>query len=212
MRALAPLDRGMALLLAGLAGYVDSLGFLQLGGVFVSFMSGNSTRLAASVASGHWLAAGRLMAILAVFVLGSFLGALIAGGEGARSRSRVLLFEGLLLACAALAAGFGLTPLAILLMVTAMGAENSVFLRNGEVGVSLTYMTGTLVKLGQALAARATARDRTAYRPYLALWAGLTAGAVLGALTYGVLGLAALWPAAVLALSLSLVARFSRAA
>ena len=102
----------MALLLAGLAGYVDSLGFLQLGGVFVSFMSGNSTRLAASLASGQWLAVGRLMAILVVFVLGSFLGALIAGGEGARSRSRVLLFEGLLLACAALAAWFGLTPLA----------------------------------------------------------------------------------------------------
>lgn len=79
MRALAPLDRGLALLLAGLAGYVDSLGFLQLGGVFVSFMSGNSTRLAASLASGHWLAVGHLAAILAVFVLGSFLGALIAG-------------------------------------------------------------------------------------------------------------------------------------
>ncbi|MDA0743603.1 MAG: DUF1275 family protein, partial [Proteobacteria bacterium] len=28
-------------MLAGLAGYVDSLGFLHLGGVFVSFMSGN---------------------------------------------------------------------------------------------------------------------------------------------------------------------------
>lgn len=212
MRALAPLDRGLALLLAGPAGYVDSLGFLQLGGVFVSFMSGNSTRLAASLASGHWLAVGHLAAILAVFVLGSFLGALIAGGEGARSRSRVLFFEGLLLACAALAAAFGLTSLAILLMVAAMGAENSVFLRNGEVGVSLTYMTGALVKLGQALAAAATGRDRTTYRPYLALWAGLTAGAVLGALTYQWLGLAALWPAAGLALMLSVIARFSRAA
>ncbi|WP_404419244.1 DUF1275 family protein [Brevundimonas vesicularis] len=117
-----------------------------------------------------------------------------------------------MLACAALAAAFGLTSLAILLMVAAMGAENSVFLRNGEVGVSLTYMTGALVKLGQALAAAATGRDRTTYRPYLALWAGLTAGAVLGALTYQWLGLAALWPAAGLALMLSVIARFSRAA
>ena len=112
----------------------------------------------------------------------------------------------------AAAAALNRPAITIGLMVLAMAVENSVFLRNGEVGVSLTYMTGTLVKLGQALAARATARDRTAYRPYLALWAGLTAGAVLGALTYGVLGLAALWPAAILALSLSLVARFSRAA
>ncbi|MEC8456884.1 MAG: DUF1275 family protein, partial [Pseudomonadota bacterium] len=47
---MAPSDRRLALLLAGLAGYVDSLGFLHLGGVFVSFMSGNSTRLAANLA------------------------------------------------------------------------------------------------------------------------------------------------------------------
>ena len=32
------------------------------------------------------------------------------------------------------------------LMVLAMAVENSVFLRDGEVGVSLTYMTGTLIK------------------------------------------------------------------
>ena len=51
---------------------------------------------AASVAEGHWLAAAQLAAIRFGFVLGSFAGALIAAGEGARSRSRVLLFEGLL--------------------------------------------------------------------------------------------------------------------
>ncbi|MDM8353607.1 DUF1275 family protein, partial [Brevundimonas diminuta] len=45
-------------MLAGLAGYVDSLGFLHLGGVFVSFMSGNTTRLAVNLAEGRWLAAG----------------------------------------------------------------------------------------------------------------------------------------------------------
>ena len=189
----------MALLLAGLAGYVDSLGFLQLGGVFVSFMSGNSTRLAASLASGQWLAAGRLMAILAVFVLGSFLGALIAGGEGTRSRSRVLLFEGLLLACAALAAGFGLTPLAILLMVTAMGAENSVFLRNGEVGVSLTYMTGTLVKMGQRIASALTGGPRYGWVRHLMLWLGLLTGCINGAIAHYLVGMDAIWLAALAA-------------
>lgn len=212
MRSLAPSDRWLALLLAGLAGYVDSLGFLQLGGVFVSFMSGNSTRLAANLAEGHWPAAAHLAAILGLFVLGSFAGALVAGGEDARSRSRVLMFEGLLLALAAAAAGLGLTPAAVGLMVLAMGAENSVFLRNGEVGISLTYMTGTLVKLGQALAGAVKGGDRSAFRPYLTLWAGLTFGAVLGALTFGRLGLAALWPAALFALIMASVARISRAA
>ena len=120
MRLLTPSDRWLALLLAGLAGYVDSLGFLHLGGVFVSFMSGNSTRFAASVAEGQWPAAAHLAAILGLFVLGSFAGALVAGGEDARSRSRVLMFEALLLALAA-AAGDGRIKEGDLVLLEAMG-------------------------------------------------------------------------------------------
>ncbi|MFZ1966902.1 MAG: DUF1275 family protein, partial [Bradyrhizobium sp.] len=35
----------LACTLSALAGYVDGIGFIHLGGLFVSFMSGNSTRL-----------------------------------------------------------------------------------------------------------------------------------------------------------------------
>lgn len=211
MRTLTPPDRWLALLLAALAGYVDSLGFLHLGGVFVSFMSGNTTRMAVNLAEGRWAAAAEVAAILGLFVLGAMIGALVAGGEGARSRSRVLALEALLLAGAAVAAGAGLAPLAIGLMALAMGAENSVFLRDGEVGVSLTYMTGTLVKTGHALAAALRGGDPFAFRPYLALWAGLAGGALLGAAAYHGVGLVALWPAAGGALILSVVTRISRA-
>ncbi|WP_303718842.1 YoaK family protein [Brevundimonas naejangsanensis] len=212
MRTLTAPDRWLALLLAALAGYVDSLGFLHLGGVFVSFMSGNSTRLAVSLAEGRWQAAGAVAGVLALFVLGAMLGALVAGGEGARSRSRVLAVEALLLGGAAVAAGAGIAPVAIGLMVMAMAVENSIFLRDGEVGVSLTYMTGTLVKTGHALAAAVRGGDLWAFRPYMALWAGLVGGALLGAVVYGRLGLDALWPAAAVAMTLALGVRFSRAA
>lgn len=212
MRTLTAPDRWLALLLAALAGYVDSLGFLHLGGVFVSFMSGNSTRLAVSLAEGRWQAASAVAGVLALFVLGAMLGALVAGGEGARSRSRVLAVEALLLGGAAVAAGAGIAPVAIGLMVMAMAVENSVFLRDGEVGVSLTYMTGTLVKTGHALAAAVRGGDPWAFRPYMALWAGLVGGALLGAVVYGRLGLDALWPAAAAAMGLALGVRFIRAA
>lgn len=212
MRTLTAPDRGLALMLAGLAGYVDSLGFLHLGGVFVSFMSGNTTRLAVSLAEGRWLAAGAVAGVLLLFMLGAMLGALVAGGEGARSRSRVLAVEAALLAGAAVAAGAEIAPLAIGLMVLAMAVENSVFLRDGEVGVSLTYMTGTLIKTGHALAAAVRGGDPWAFRPYMALWAGLAGGALMGAVVYGRLGLTALWPAAAVALALALGLRFNRAA
>lgn len=211
MRTLTRPDRWLALLLAALAGYVDSLGFLHLGGVFVSFMSGNTTRMAVKLAEGRWEAAAGVAAILVLFVLGAMIGALAAGHEAARSRSRVLAVEALLLAAAAVAAGFGIAPLAVGLMVLAMAVENSVFLRDGEVGVSLTYMTGTLVKTGHALAAALRGGgDPWAFRPYLVLWAGLAGGALIGAAAYHGLGLIALWPAAGFALILSIATRISR--
>ena len=47
----------LACALSALAGYVDGIGFLHLGGLFVSFMSGNSTRMGVSLAEGQWLSA-----------------------------------------------------------------------------------------------------------------------------------------------------------
>jgi uncharacterized membrane protein YoaK (UPF0700 family) len=44
----------LACALSAMAGYVDGIGFLHLGGLFVSFMSGNSTRLGVSLAEGNW--------------------------------------------------------------------------------------------------------------------------------------------------------------
>ena len=46
--------RTLAVGLATLAGFVDTIGFIKLGGFFVSFMSGNSTRLAVGLAQGSF--------------------------------------------------------------------------------------------------------------------------------------------------------------
>ena len=44
--------RVLAACFSCVAGYVDSIGFLMTGGFFVSFMSGNSTRLGIGLADG----------------------------------------------------------------------------------------------------------------------------------------------------------------
>ncbi|MEH6663982.1 MAG: YoaK family protein [Brevundimonas sp.] len=211
MQTLGPVERWMAVLLAALAGYVDSIGFLQLGGLFVSFMSGNTTRMAAGLAQGDWRLAGTAGLILLLFVAGAMLGALVAAGAGPRSRSRVLTAEAVLLLAAALAAGLQRPMAAVACMVIAMGLENAVFLRNGQVGVGLTYMTGALVRIGHTLAAALRGGALRDVIPPLLLWGGLTSGAILGALSFNVGGLVALYPAAGLAAALALAAGRARA-
>ena len=48
-------DQLIAAALAALAGYVDAVGFIASGGLFVSFMSGNSTRLGIGLADASHL-------------------------------------------------------------------------------------------------------------------------------------------------------------
>ena len=189
-------DVALAVGLSAIAGYVDAIGFLKLGGFFVSFMSGNSTRLGVGAATGHWDMVRTALALIGLFVAGVVAGALVARQAGEGRRAVVLAFEAALLAAAAGLISAGFDAAGVAAMVLAMGAENAVFQRNGDVGLGLTYMTGALVKAGQRIAAALTGGDRWAWGPYALLWAGLSLGGALGAASYLRFGIAALWAAA----------------
>jgi uncharacterized membrane protein YoaK (UPF0700 family) len=198
-------DVALACALSALAGYVDGIGFIHLGGLFVSFMSGNSTRMGVSLAYGHWHDAAQALGLIALFVIGAACGSLIVLGRGANRQPWVLLVEALLLAAAAVADAFGLPGIAIAAIVLAMGLENAVFQIDGGAGLGLTYVTGALVKAGQLIAAALTGGARWGWMPNLLLWAALVAGSLCGALAYHWLGLAAIWFAAGAAFALSAV-------
>jgi len=189
----------LAIFLAAVAGYVDALGFIELGGFFVAFMTGNSTRAGVGVATGSadaLIAAGLILA----FLLGVVLSTLVGQVAGRRRPSAIVILVAALLALAALLGGQGMRPVAALVMAMAMGAENAVFERNGEVSIGLTYMTGTLVKLGQRLATALMGGDRWGWVPHLKLWLGLMVGGVAGAMVYPFAGLQGLWLAVLLLL------------
>jgi uncharacterized membrane protein YoaK (UPF0700 family) len=201
-------DKRVRLLAAGLsalAGFIDAIGFVSLGGFFVSFMSGNTTRFAVGLAEGAQ-AAAIAAGLIGLFVLGVVAGTLVNRRAAANRPARVLLLVTALLSVAALAGGMGFLPGAAAAMALAMGTENAVFEREGEVHIGLTYMTGTLVKLGQHLVTAFTGGPGWAWVSYLLLWLGLAGGAVLGALVYPLLGLNALWLAAVATALFALVA------
>ena len=193
----------LACSLSALAGYVDGVGFLHLGGMFVSFMSGNSTRLGVSVAQGQWLRAGEALGLIVLFVAGAAAGSLIVLGHGSYRQPWVLLAEAALLCAAALCNAFGISQVAVALMVLAMGLENAVFQIDGGAGLGLTYVTGALVKVGQSIAASVTGGARWEWLPHLSLWAALVIGALCGAAMYRWAGLTAIWFAAATALALS---------
>src|SRR4051812_4213802 len=92
--------RILAALLSALAGYVDAIGFIELGGFFVSFMSGNSTRLAVELVGDRGRAA-LAGALVGCFVLGVMAGSLAGHFGKAHRRPAVLVLVALLLAGAA---------------------------------------------------------------------------------------------------------------
>jgi uncharacterized membrane protein YoaK (UPF0700 family) len=192
----------LACALSALAGYVDGIGFLHLGGLFVSFMSGNSTRMGVSLAEGDWQPAAQAGGLIALFVAGAAAGSLIVLGRGAYCQCRLLLVEAALLAGAALCHAFGFASTAIGAIVLAMGLENAVFQIEGGAGLGLTYVTGALVKVGQLCAAALTGGPRFGWLTNLLLWAALVAGSACGALAYHWINLAAIWFAAGGALTL----------
>ncbi len=187
----AELQEWLAVSLAMTAGFLDAYGIITYD-TYVSFMSGNTTQAGYRIGQGNcWAAVHSALAIV-FFVGGSFAGALLAH-SGVR-RIRRLVF-GVVAALLAWIVGFtqvgfssGWVP--IVVVSFAMGAMNTALSRVGAQYVSLTFVTGTLSRIGVqlALAARRVPVsdsqgpwDTHLYRALLSagIWAGFMTGALL---------------------------------
>ena len=198
-----PVGVRLAACLTLLAGFVDAVAFLGLGGVFASFMSGDTTRLATELAAGRTQGAILYASAVALFVVGAALGRALSVGSSPWRRSAVLTLVGLLLAGAAVAGRTGADAAALVLAVVATGAQNAVLHRAGGAPVTLTYVTGALVHVGEGLADLALGRGAPELGVHARLWLGLATGAMLGALAFARWGLATLAAPATLALALA---------
>lgn len=193
--------QALAISLAALAGYVDAVGYLATDRYFVSFMSGNTTRLGAD----FWLNPASAITpalLIAGFVSGVALGAVIANLAGRWRKPAVLLCVTTLLLTATIARGMVPPAVVLALLVAAMGAINNTLQRD-ETPIGLTYMTGALVRIGQGIGARLAGKRRPGTGIYVLLWAGLAGGAMSGAAVYLRNEAQALWYAVILALVLT---------
>ncbi|MDQ0346930.1 YoaK family protein [Ancylobacter vacuolatus] len=184
------------------AGFVDAVGYAHLGGLFLSFMSGNSTRLGIQLAQGHWPLALFTASVIAGFVAGAFLGTLITDAVGEWKLVAVLGSEVLLFALAAGLAGLDTGRLTLLPVALAMGMQNSVHQVIAGADIGKSFVTGALFGLGQALARWAKGRGEPVEAlAYAGSWASFVAGAGIGALLLAASGLVPALAAACLLLA-----------
>jgi uncharacterized membrane protein YoaK (UPF0700 family) len=149
-------DWALAIFLALIAGYLDGYGFLVLG-TYVSFMSGNTTITGLRSGQDNFHSALPSAIAIVFFVTGSILGNLFAQSRLRHSHRLIFgVIAGLLATVAGLERhGLWNAPAEIALLSLAMGMMNPALSKVGAESVSLTFVTGTLNRIGGHLAAAA---------------------------------------------------------
>lgn len=178
---------GFGLVLTALAGYVDALGFIRLGGLYTSFMGGNTTQF--GVALGH--GTPRVALLPALLILAFLTGGVCSGGLSALTPARwktpaILGFEALTIT-GAFAAGFAEPTLGLesLLLALAMGAQNAVLAHVQGFRAGTTFVTGALFGFGQKLVQALAGRGaRFAWVGDGLVWLSLLVGSLAGTVAY----------------------------
>ena len=182
----------LGLLLTAAAGFVDVVGFVELGGHFTSFMSGNITQLGDALALGAWSVARITASLVALFLLGSVAGSMLALIGGTRWGSAAVTgFVVATFIATLVLAYLGFPPDQFMLALAAgAGAQNAILPSTGSVRLGITFVTGTLFAAGQDLA-RALYRLAPPWRwaQHMLVWISLLLGGLLGGLGYKVLGI-----------------------
>ncbi len=163
--------------LSFLAGLADVVGFI-LAGDFVSFMSGNTTRLGIALATGDGAAILRLALVVAIFVVGNAFGALFMRWTHG-SQPALLCLVGIL---ALLPLLFAEASHGIPALVLAMGALNAALEEVDGQALGVTYVSGALSRFGRGLGRFLLGHHAKGWWVQIVPWAGMLAGALTGAL------------------------------
>ncbi len=190
----------LGLLLTACVGFIDAVGFIELGGFYTSFMSGNTTQLGTGLIRADLVLLP--LGLVVMFFLGSFAGSLLALRGTRWGPSLVLTFVIAMIAVtlALMLAGIPASG-AMLILAAGAGAQNATLPFSGGARLGTTFVSGTLFAAGQDLAGAMVGKvPRWRWLQHLQVWASLLLGALLGAAAYGWLGIwAVLVPAAVYA-------------
>jgi uncharacterized membrane protein YoaK (UPF0700 family) len=197
MNVIADKEARLSWVLAGLAGLVGAAAFTNTAGFFVTFMTGNSERAALGFFRGQNAMAGAAIALIATFVAGVVVASICRRRLWSDHPHGATVLTSVFLAIASIVdviesgiAASRVEFLPILFVSFAMGALNTSFSKNGEVVIPLSYVTGTLVKMGQGIERHMAGGSAFDWLGYALLYASFVGGAVLG----GIISLAITGP------------------
>lgn len=174
-------------LLAGLAGILGATAYMHSAGYFVTFMTGNAQR----AVLGYFRDEVRMSVSAGLLIL-CFLGGVVTASVCRRHfwvdhpHGPTLLAT----ACLIIATIIDFVDEGwdenmidfwpIPWIVFAVGALNTSFVKDGEVSVPLSYVTGTLVKLGQGIERHIAGGTVHEWLGYFLLFASFVTGATIG--------------------------------
>ncbi len=148
-------DRKLAWSLAAIAGALNATGFYAVG-LYSSHMTGNTSAIADHLALGDLAGAGLYLGIVALFIAGAAVSALLINAGQRRRLSGIYAFS--VLVEALLLTGLGCaqlwlpemqrTPLLVFGLSFVMGLQNAVVTRISGARIRTTHVTGMITDIG----------------------------------------------------------------
>ncbi|BCO37753.1 hypothetical protein MHEC_41860 [Mycobacterium heckeshornense] len=187
LREIFDSEARLSWVLAWLAGLVGAVAFTHSAGYFVTTATGNTQRAVAGLfVDDPW------MSISATLLVTCLLAGVVVGSLGRRyvwkahpHGPTLLTTVCLLIATVGdiMLEGWSAGPVAflpILVIAFGIGALNTTFVKDGEVSVALSYVTGTVVKLGQGIERHISGGSAADWLGHFLLFASFVAGGLTG--------------------------------
>ncbi|QLY28012.1 DUF1275 domain-containing protein [Nocardia huaxiensis] len=181
------LEMRLSAVLSTLAGFIGAAAYTHSDGYFVTFMTGNTERAVLGGFNSDWALAIGAATIILCFLMGVFVASLCRRylwrnhPHGATVLTTIALIFAAITDHILAERGIGLAP--ILFVAFGMGSINTSFVKNGEVSIPVSYVTGTLVKFAQGverhLAGGGNVRD---WAGYAVQYGSFALGALIGGL------------------------------
>lgn len=187
-------EMALGIVLAALAGAVGAAAWTHSSGWYVTFMTGNTEQMILKHYEGEHLLAVSALATIAAFVLGVMSGTfarLRLWNKSRHGATLVTVAATYVAYVADLLTNYSDGPLGvapILSLAFGLGALNTSISRGNQVQMPLSYVTGTLVKMGQGFALHLAGERKWVWVAQLVTYVGFLGGIISGGAIFYLIG------------------------